>query len=62
MEEVHYGGKGPHWPVVPMKKKKNEIISGILSATYEMTKSEMDCRYVPYIIKFSSIKIIGNIN
>ena len=23
MEEVHYGGEGPHWTVVPMKKKKN---------------------------------------
>ena len=23
LEEVHYGGEGPHWPVVPTKKKKN---------------------------------------
>ena len=23
MDEVHYGGKGPHWAVVPMKKKEN---------------------------------------
>ena len=22
MEHVHYGGEGPHWAVVPMKKKK----------------------------------------
>ena len=22
MEEVHYRGKGTHWAVVPMKKKK----------------------------------------
>ena len=21
LEEVHYGGEGPHWAVVPMKKK-----------------------------------------
>ena len=21
MEEVHYGGEGPHWAVVPTKKK-----------------------------------------
>ena len=21
VEEVHYGGEGPHWDVVPMKKK-----------------------------------------
>ena len=21
MEEVHYGGEGPHWAVVPMKKE-----------------------------------------
>ena len=23
MEEIHYGGEGPHWAVVPMKKKYN---------------------------------------
>ena len=22
MEEIHYGDEGPHWTVVPMKKKK----------------------------------------
>ena len=22
MEEIHYGGEGPHWAVVPKKKKK----------------------------------------
>ena len=22
MEEVHYRGEGPHWAIVPMKKKK----------------------------------------
>ena len=26
MEDVHYGGEGPHWAVVPMKKKKKKYI------------------------------------
>ena len=25
MEEVHYGGKGPHWPVVLMIKEKKKL-------------------------------------
>ena len=24
MEEVHYGGEGPHWAVVSMKKNKKK--------------------------------------
>jgi hypothetical protein len=24
MEEPHYGGEGPHWAVVPKKKKKKK--------------------------------------
>ena len=23
LEKVHYGGEGPHWAVVPMKKNNN---------------------------------------
>ena len=33
MEEVHYGGEGPHWAVVSMKKKGNEdrLTVGVVS-------------------------------
>ena len=24
MEEVHYGGEGPHWAIVPMKNKNKK--------------------------------------
>ena len=26
IDEVHYGGEGPHWATVPLKKKNNTII------------------------------------
>ena len=26
MEKVHYGHEGPRWAVVPMKKKKKEVL------------------------------------
>ena len=26
VEEVHYGGEGPHWAALPMKKKKNHFL------------------------------------
>ena len=26
MEEVHYGGEGPHWTVLSMKKKKKNLV------------------------------------
>jgi hypothetical protein len=30
MQEVHYGGEGPHWTVMPKKNKKKTIKSGRL--------------------------------
>ena len=31
MEEVHYGGEGSHWTVVPKKNKKSSIPVGFFS-------------------------------
>jgi len=33
LEEVYYGGKGPHWAVVPMMKKKKILTIGYKSSS-----------------------------
>ena len=32
MEEVHYGGEDPYWPIVPKKKKKKKKKKKIVSS------------------------------
>ena len=40
MEEVHYGGEGPHWAVVPMKKIIIIIII-IICITYSIAQQPL---------------------
>ena len=46
MEEVHYGGEGPHWAVVPMKKK-NKLFNAVWSRA--ILKEQGLARYVKLV-------------